>query len=192
VAAFYAFIGAEGFQKGDDGRLSLAVRTLLLPYLAGAWVNSRLWTRGQAPVHVMDDVWLGRVPSVREVATSPERAILDLSAELSGPGNAVVYRTRPALDLVPLDAKSLHEAADTIELLRRDGPVLVTCALGYGRSAAAIAAWLVRSGRAADAPQALALLRSARPQIALDASALARAMDSMRTLPLPVPAPEAL
>jgi protein-tyrosine phosphatase/membrane-associated phospholipid phosphatase len=190
VAAFYAFIGAEGFQKGADGRLSLAARALLLPYLAGAWINSRLWTRGQIPVHVADGVWLGRVPSTRENALSPGRAILDLSAELSGPGNGSVYRTLPALDLAPLPADALRKAADTIEQLRRDGPVLVACALGYGRSAAAVAAWLVKSGRAADVTQALAILRVARPQIALDTSALVRALEVVRT-PLPLAAHEA-
>jgi protein-tyrosine phosphatase len=85
---------------------------------------------------------------------------------------------------VPLDATGLGHAADTIEALRRDGPVLVTCALGFGRSAAAIVAWLVRSGRAADTSQALALIRGARPRIALDTTALARTLAKIA-----VPAP---
>ena len=42
---FYAGVGAGGFQKGSDGRLSVAARWLLAPYLAGAWLNSRWWTR---------------------------------------------------------------------------------------------------------------------------------------------------
>ena len=191
VAAFYAAIGAEGFQKGADGQLSLAGRALLLPYLAGAWLNSRLWTRRQpAPDHVADGVWIGRVPSSRDATAPPARAILDLSAELSGPRGVAAYRTCPTLDLVPLDPALLRRAADTIAALHRDGPVLVTCALGYGRSAAAIAAWLVRSGRAADPTQALAMIRLARPRITLDAAALARSL-SEAVAPSPLAPSEA-
>lgn len=177
VAAFYATIGADGFQKGADGRLSLAAYALLLPYLIGAWLNSRAWTyRHPAPDHVLDGVWIGRVPTTREAAAAPARAVFDLSAELTAPRGVPDYRTCPSLDLVPLDAAALRRAADEIEAQRRDGDVLVTCALGYGRSAAAIAAWLVRSGRAADTAQALATIRMARPRITLDTAALARAL----------------
>jgi hypothetical protein len=190
VAAFYALIGAVGFQKGADGQLSLATVALLLPYLIGAWINSRLWTHKQpAPDHVVDGVWIGRVPTSREAAGQPARAILDLSAELPGPGGRPVYHAHPALDLVPLDAASLRRAAAAIEELRRDGALLVTCALGYGRSAAAIAAWLVQSGRATDTEAALAMLRAARPRIALDTVALARALDGS-TVAVPVAAQE--
>lgn len=53
VAACYAGIGVAGFQKDANGRQSLAARWLLAPYLAGAWINSRWWTRrAPAPVHV--------------------------------------------------------------------------------------------------------------------------------------------
>ena len=45
VALNYAVFGAGGFQKGADGRLSNAATGLLAPYLLGAWINSRLWTR---------------------------------------------------------------------------------------------------------------------------------------------------
>ena len=45
VAANYAFIGAAGFQKSPDGRMSPAARWILAPYIAAAWINSRLWTR---------------------------------------------------------------------------------------------------------------------------------------------------
>jgi protein-tyrosine phosphatase len=50
------------------------------------------------------------------------------------------------LDLVPPDPASLADAAGAIEALRARGPVLVCCALGFSRSACAIAAWLVSTG----------------------------------------------
>jgi len=43
----------------------------------------------------------------------------------------------------------------------------VCCALGYSRSAASVAAWLLRSGRASDADAAVAIVRAARPGIVL-------------------------
>jgi protein-tyrosine phosphatase len=71
------------------------------------------------------------------------------------------------LDLVAPDAATLRRAADAIEDARQGGPVLVCCALGYGRSAAAVAVWLVRTGRMADLEAALAHLRAKRPRLAL-------------------------
>ena len=63
VAANYAVFGPEGFQKDGNGRMSLAARLLLAPYLAAAFVNSRSWTRHEpAPVAIADGVWLGRIP----------------------------------------------------------------------------------------------------------------------------------
>ena len=54
---------------------------------------------------------------------------------------------------------------------RRHGPVLVCCALGYSRSAAAAAAWLLVTGRAADADAAIARVREVRPHLVLGAAA---------------------
>ena len=82
VALAYAAIGAGAFQKSADGRLSVAARWLLAPYLAGAWLNSRAWTwRRQAPVAVADGVFLGRVPTQRELAASTFAGVVDLTAE---------------------------------------------------------------------------------------------------------------
>jgi len=73
----------------------------------------------------------------------------------------------PTLDLIAADAELLQQAADAIEHLRTQGPLLVCCALGYSRSASAVAAWLLLSGRCSDAAQAEALIRLARPGIVL-------------------------
>ena len=166
VSAFYAGVGAAGFQKDAQGRLGLASRWLLAPYVAGAWLNSRWWTRrAPAPVHVADGVWLGRMPAREDLDAF--RGVVDVSAELSLPDAQVHRSVIPMLDLVAPDAASVERAAHEIERLRAQGPVLVCCALGYSRSACAIAAWLVASGRAAGAEQAFARVRSARAEIVL-------------------------
>jgi protein-tyrosine phosphatase/membrane-associated phospholipid phosphatase len=166
VAACYAGVGATGFQKDGQGRLSLAVRWLLAPYLAGAWINSRWWTRrSPQPVHVADGVWIGRMPAPRDLAAYA--GVVDVAAELNLPASPVAKRVVPMLDLVLPDRASLADAARAIESLRARGPVLVCCALGFSRSACAIAAWLTSTGRASDAEQAIARLRNARGDVVL-------------------------
>ncbi|MBV4506914.1 phosphatase PAP2/dual specificity phosphatase family protein [Pseudomonas sp. BW13M1] len=190
VALNYALFGAAGFQKGADGRLSVAATWLLAPYLLCAWVNSRLWTwRHPQADEVADGVYLGRVPGRTEA--SAFAAIVDLSAELpclavphqniagqARSHNAVCpamkalktpqdYQSLPTLDLIAPDREILQQAAKAIEHRHQQGPVLVCCALGYSRSASAVAAWLLLSGRCASAEQAEALIRQARPGVVL-------------------------
>jgi hypothetical protein len=168
VALSYAVLGPGGFQKQPDGRMSAAATALLLPYLAGARINARWWTRGQRnAVKVVDDVWIGRLPSVRKLDGTGVAGIVDMCAELPIDAAGRRYVNHATLDLVPVDAATLSAAAATIERLRRQGPVLVCCALGYSRSAAALAAWLVATGRAASPEAAIAKLTAVRPTIVL-------------------------
>ena len=166
VAAIYAGVGIAGFQKDADGRLSAAARWLLAPYLAGAWINSRWWTRrAPRPAHVADGVWIGRTPARRDLVAFA--GVVDVSAEMSLPSSPLAMRIVPMLDLVAPEPASLADAAGAIEALRARGPVLVCCALGFSRSACAIAAWLVSTGRASDAEHAIARLRSVRSDVVL-------------------------
>lgn len=168
VALNYAVLNAGGFQKRTNGRLSAAARWLLAPYLAAAWLNSRLWTRKDPlPDQVLDNVWLGRIPTHQELKNSAFTAVLDLCAELSLNPGSVAYRSLPVLDLTAPTAAQCQEAALAIESLRQQGPLLVCCALGYSRSATAVAAWLLHSGRAASVDEAIRLIQCARPGIVL-------------------------
>ena len=169
VAAFYAGVGASGFQKASDGRVGLAARWLLAPYLAGAWLNSRWWTRRQPqPSPLADGVWIGRTPSARDIAQSRFAGIVDVAAEMSVPRGAKAPSVIPMLDLVPPETSALQDAARAIEQRRSAGPVLVCCALGYSRSACAAAAWLLATGRERTVPEAVARVRAARREIVLD------------------------
>ena len=140
----------------------------LAPYLAAAWINSRLWTaRDPAPVAIADGVWLGRIPTARELAASPFAGVVDLTAEFDLRAGARDVVSVPVLDLTAPARDELAHAADAIERLRARGPVLVCCALGYSRSACAVAAWLLATGRAPDVASALATIRRARTRIVL-------------------------
>lgn len=168
VAANYAVIGAGGFGKGSDGRITVATRWLYAPYLAAAWINSRLWTaRDPAPVPIVDGVWLGRVPTAHELAASPFAGVVDLTAEFDVRTGGRDVVSIPVLDLTAPTSDDLARAADAIECARRRGPVLVCCALGYSRSACAVAAWLLATGRAENVPAALATIRRARTRVVL-------------------------
>jgi hypothetical protein len=170
VAANYALLGAGGFQKGRDGRMSVAARALLAPYQLGAWINCRWWTRNApAPSAIRDGVALGRIPSAHDGAAFA--TVVDLCAEL--PARSAGCRAFPTLDLVTPEPGLLRDAAAAIEVARRAGPVLVCCALGFSRSTCAVAAWLLATGRAVSAADAVAQVRAVRPRVVLDAAALA-------------------
>ena len=166
VAANYAMIGAKGFQKLPTGRLSVGAYGLAAPYVAAAWTNSRLWTWTHPhPAEVIDGVFIGRVPR----GEVPFATIIDLSAELPCRVTGdVAYRCIPVLDLTAPTTAELRDAAEEIEAARNRGSVLVCCALGYSRSAAAIIAWLVSTGRAESVDAAAAMVRRARPKVVLE------------------------
>ena len=180
VALNYGLFGIHGFQKRNDGRLSAASNWLLAPYLLAAWLNSRAWTRRHPqPDEVVDGVWLGRIPGSGE--GQPFAAIADLCAELPCRAEGKVYRQLASLDLIAPSTEHLLQAAIAIEELRRHGPVLVCCALGYSRSASAVAAWLLYSGRAQSVAEALSVLRQARPRVVLGNAHL-QALERLMTL----------
>ena len=161
VATGYAGAGAGVFQKGADGRLSLASRWLLLPYRLGAWVNLLWWTRRlPAATEIADGIFLGRFPTRK--ALSPYVAVIDMTAELPGmavPGLA--WHAFPSLDLLSMPAARIREAALAVEAAQRRGPVLICCALGFQRSAVVAACALLRTGIATNAVAAVAQIKAA-------------------------------
>jgi protein-tyrosine phosphatase/membrane-associated phospholipid phosphatase len=182
VAANYLAFGAAGFQKSADGRMSLAARILLAPYLVGARINSRLWTRNDpAPADIGDGVAIGRNPSSWDATKFA--SIVDLSAEMPAPSGHQGWHAYPTLDLVPAKPATLREAAAAIERARANGPVLVCCALGYSRSASAVATWLLITGRASSLQDAVERIRSVRPRIVLGDDARQAIADAARSNP---------
>jgi membrane-associated phospholipid phosphatase len=169
VGLAYAQGSTAVFQK-YEGRLSWAARTLLAPYLVGAWWSSRLLTRREAAgAEVAPGIWLGRAPGRSDWPHRPPGAVLDLTAEFSaGPlAEACPYRSVPLLDLVAPSAAGLAQAVAALDALAAHRPVLVHCALGYSRAAVVVAAWLLHHGVAATVAEATAQVQAARPQVVL-------------------------
>ena len=147
VAASYALVGLAGFQK-HAGWLSPAATVLLAPYLAGAYANVRLRSRGHAPwTCVADDVWVGRLPRRGELERAGFAAVVDLTCEFPLDPGRLGYTNLPVLDLTVPDRSTLVAVVSAIDRRRAAGRVLVCCALGYSRSATAAAAWLVATRR---------------------------------------------
>lgn len=181
VALNYAFIGAEGFQK-RAGRHSLASTALLLPYTLAARANAWLWTRRRPqPDEVADGVWLGRLPDDAAMRAGGFRGLVDLTAELPAPLGPWAHAGLPWLDLVAPTPSQLEAAARHIARLQPSGPVLVACALGYSRSASAVAAWLITTRRAASVDETVAILQRARPRVVLG-PAHRRALSSLNPI----------
>lgn len=169
VALSYFGFGPEGFQK-FKGRHAVSTRWLLAPYTAMAWLNSRIWTiRYPQPVEIVDGIWLGRMPREKDMINGDFKSLLDLTAELSAPAGDWIVRNLPWLDLATPDTVQLRVAAQHIESLLGHGPVLVCCALGLSRSASAVAAWLLVTGRASSVDAAIEMISTRRPQCVLGA-----------------------
>jgi protein-tyrosine phosphatase len=94
---------------------------------------------------------------------------MDLTAEFSetkGVRN-LRYGGFFLMDARPGTLESLERSMAWIDEARLRGPVLVHCALGHGRSAMVVAAYLIHIGEAHDAESALEQVRQRRPGIEL-------------------------
>ncbi|HDR9159616.1 TPA: dual specificity protein phosphatase family protein, partial [Burkholderia vietnamiensis] len=147
-----------------------------------AFVNSRLWTlRHAAPVRVAERVWIGRMPTTRDVRRHGFTALVDLTAEMprwAAADASLAYAAVPQLDLVVPSCAQLAAAVEAIERLHAQGrDVLVHCALGYGRSVLCAAAWLAARRGLSDARDALAAVREARARAVWSDDAVAGLQD---------------
>jgi protein-tyrosine phosphatase len=132
------------------------------PYTLFAWLNSLAWRTGAS--EIVPGIWVGR-PNI-----SAYGSVVDLTAEL--PVRADVHV--PMLDLALPSSEQISAAVSAISRMASRRPTLVCCALGYSRSAASVAAWLVADGRAAGIPEAVEMVRKARPQVVLSPAMVAR------------------
>jgi protein-tyrosine phosphatase len=97
------------------------------------------------------------------------RAVLDLTGEFSelAPFRSVTYRNIPVLDLTAPTVGQLEEMAAFIETESQNGIVFVHCKIGYSRTAAAAAAYLLRTGQVRSVAEAIERLRQVRPTIVI-------------------------
>lgn len=170
VAAAYYGVG-PGIYRKSVGALPLSTQFVLAPVLLGQHVSLAYYRRQCRPWdEVCPGVLIGRKLSDGEAGEALHQgvtAVLDLTAEFSeaAPFLAANYRHLPILDLTAPTPDQLREAAEFISVEAGRGKVYVHCKIGYSRSAAAVGAYLLSSGQAASAEEAVELLRKVRPSI---------------------------
>ncbi len=172
MASAYLGLG-PGIYRKREGVLTRSTRLLLAPSLLGQRLS--LW-HYQRQCRAWDEaapgVVIGRLLDDREATNAVHEgvtAVLDLTAEFSeaAPFRAIAYRNVPILDLTAPTPSQLAESVAFIDAHAVGGRVYVHCKIGYSRSAAVVGAWLVASGVAANADDAMAKLRAVRPSIVI-------------------------
>jgi protein-tyrosine phosphatase len=167
VAMTYVCGRPDWFRKAG-GEISLPAMAVFGPYLAGAWLNYLWWSRRETASHeIVPGIRLGRLPLPSECQHPGIASMVDLAAEVPVDPAGVAYRAVPMLDRLAPEAAHLDAAVAAIRELETQRPTLVCCALGYSRSAAAVAAWLLSTGAAATVDDALEMIRAWRPRVVL-------------------------
>jgi protein-tyrosine phosphatase/membrane-associated phospholipid phosphatase len=165
VAGSYC-LGLNNFLRKSEAGHDMLSWLLFWPYLVGSWINWRYWRRHITMMsEVSPGVWMGARPGPMdwsEMKTKNITAVIDLVPELASrcPSN-IEYHHHPLLDIAIPDPAKLDSISHLIESLRQTGNVYIHCALGMSRSALAISAWLMSSGKTPHA--ALAAIDAVRP-----------------------------
>jgi protein-tyrosine phosphatase/membrane-associated phospholipid phosphatase len=177
VSLAYFGVG-PGIYRKRDGQLPLSARVILAPVLLGQYLSLRYYRRQcRAWDEVVAGVWIGRKltdAEAEEAIRQGVMAVLDLTVEFSEalPCRGVTYRHIPILDLTAPTPEQLRDAVKFIKEQAKLGTVYVHCKIGYSRSAVVIGAYLLQSGYASTAAEAVSILRDARPSIIIRPEAM--------------------
>src|SRR5439155_1618135 len=185
VAIAYFRAGPIVFHK-TEGTLPWSTRFVLAPCLLGQYL-SLLYYRRQCRSwdKVTPQIWIGGklgCRSANKALCSGVVSVLDLSAEFSEakPFRKIIYRNIPVLDLTAPTQAQLVETSKFICNHSRNGAVYVHCKIGYSRSAAAVAAYLIMSGEVKTAEEAFAMIRRVRPSVVIRPEVLSALSDTTR------------
>jgi len=172
VAVAYFREGPIVFRK-TDGKLPWSTRFVLAPCLIGQYL-SLLYYRSQCRLwdKVTPEIWIGGKlgsRAAKKALCSGVASVLDLSAEFSEAKSfrKINYRNIPVLDLTAPTQAQLVEASKFIGNFSQNGAVYVHCKIGYSRSAAAVAAYLMTSGNVKTAEEAFGMIRRVRPSVVI-------------------------
>lgn len=166
----YFWLGPGVYRK-HNGRIPPLAWLFLWPILLGQRLSLAHYSRRGEPWNALTpNILIGRRLSddeARRAVNVGVTATLDLTGEFTE--SPVLLATRylniPVLDLTAPTPDQLDRAVAFIREQTVRGTVYIHCKLGYSRTAAIAGAYLLATGRVANADQALALLRAARPDI---------------------------
>lgn len=172
VSGGYFGLGAKVYLK-RRGKIHPLARALHGFTLLGHELSRRYYAGQCRPWdRLTPNLWIGRQLDDDEAETLINRgvtSVLDLTAEFSEPSalRRLRYRNLPILDLTAPSADQREAAAEFIDRETRQGIVYVHCKIGYSRTAAIAGGYLLRSGLAATAGEAIGRLRAARPSLVI-------------------------
>ena len=177
LAVAYVKGGVGLLGKSRDGRLQPSSWLLFAPYHVlnriSLWLYRRT-SREPALVQVVPNLYFGRRLSCRESCELPPQrwiGVLDLAGEFSEVDRlreVERYRSLPVLDGTALAEELLREAVVWLREVVPVGPVYVHCALGHGRSATVVVAYLLSTGVVGTALEGERRLRSLRAGVRLN------------------------
>lgn len=160
----------DSIYRRKNGRISWPARILMGPVLAGQWLSWKYYARrSNVADHVVDNVWIGRLPTAceeRQIEQNAIGAVVDVCVAFNENSQLLELERLelPILDLTAPTESQIEIAVRFIEANRHRG-VLIHCKAGYSRSAAIVAAWLVKTGRCRSAEAAFDRIRLSRPDI---------------------------
>lgn len=187
VSLGYFYLGTRVFGKRPNGTLAWGTVLFLLPFYLcvwSVWHTVRLISAESKVDRVHENLFVSRrllsheLPN--EVAT-----VIDLTCEFP---EAQALRSAPNyLSLPILDAGAM-EPADLVATIKNiiamEGPILIHCAQGHGRTGLMAALFLVADGSATSAEAALEMLQAKRPKISVhpgQRAALEAAVELLQT-----------
>jgi protein-tyrosine phosphatase len=176
LAVAYAGGGPAMLGKRADGGRRWWARALFAPYLLltrFSFVLYKLLGRHTPTCEVAPNLFLGRRLTAVEAAPFTRAAVLDLAAEFS---EARPFRTPncylslPVLDATAPTPEQLNRAVEWVAQQLANRPVFVHCALGHGRSASVLIAYLLHTGTVATVRDGLRQVRQLRPGVGFSPS----------------------
>jgi hypothetical protein len=183
IGLAYAGIGPRMLLKRSDGRLSPLSYLIYTPYFLLNEVSYWLvrWKKNFVPfTEITPGLLLGcrlRPGDARTLEPFGVSAVLDLTSEFTEPiflRCREAYLCLPILDTCPPTWEQLTEGVAWIQEQRDAGrTVYVHCALGHGRSALFVMAYLIHT-RAVSTEKALAHVQEQRPGVCLSSSQASR------------------
>jgi protein-tyrosine phosphatase len=162
--------------KAKNGRLSLFSYIFFWPYLL---LNNlslgvyRLISRENPIDEIIPNLYLGYKPwriDKEKFIQKGIRSVVDLTSEFGEAGFILKnfnYLSVPLLDARPPTQDQLRNTVAWIDEQLKNGGVFVHCALGHGRSATIIGAYLLNAKITSKVQYAVDFIKSKRPKINL-------------------------
>lgn len=162
--------------KAKNGRLSLFSYILFWPYFLLSNLSLgvyRLISRENPIDEIIPDLYLGYKPwhiDKEKFIQKGIRSVVDLTSEFGEAGFILKnfkYLSVPLLDTYPPTQGQLYDTVAWIDEQLKSGGVFVHCALGHGRSATIIGAYLLYAKITSEVQYAVDFIKSKRPKIDL-------------------------